>query len=37
MSNSDTDQYRVTEQPYYCPVADEIELYEAAYAARMPM
>jgi len=30
-------QYQVTEEPYYCPVADEVETYEAAYAARMPM
>ena len=30
-------QYIVTEEPYYCPVADEVETYEAAYAARMPM
>jgi nitric oxide reductase NorQ protein len=37
MSNSDIDQYRVKEQPYYRPVADEVELYQAAYAARMPM
>jgi len=29
--------YRITEQPYYRPVADEVELYEAAYRARMPM
>jgi len=34
---SDTDQYYVKEQPYYHPVADEVSLYEAAYAARMPM
>ena len=31
------DAYRVPEQPYYHPVADEIELYEAAYSVRMPM
>ncbi len=37
MSNSDKDQYYVKEQPYYHPVADEVALYEAAYAARMPM
>jgi nitric oxide reductase NorQ protein len=37
MSSSDTDQYRVKEKPYYHPVADEVELYQAAYAARMPM
>ena len=31
------DQYRVTTEPYYLPVADEVELYEAAYSVRMPM
>ena len=31
------DQYRVTAEPYYHPVADEVELYEAAYSVRMPM
>ncbi len=30
-------QYTITEEPYYCPVADEVGTYEAAYAARMPM
>lgn len=37
MSSNDNEQYRVTEKPYYRPVADEVELYRAAYAARMPM
>jgi len=36
MSNN-TEQYLVTDKPYYHPVADEVELYQAAYAARMPM
>ena len=31
------DSYRVTTQPYYRPVADEVELFDAACAARMPM
>ena len=31
------DAYRVAQQPYYRPVADEVELYEAAYSVRMPM
>lgn len=31
------DQYRVKTEPYYHPVSDEIELYEAAYSVRMPM
>ncbi|HFD92543.1 MAG TPA: CbbQ/NirQ/NorQ/GpvN family protein [Gammaproteobacteria bacterium] len=30
-------QYQIKEEPFYCPVSDEIETYEAAYAARMPM
>ncbi|MGC9269867.1 CbbQ/NirQ/NorQ/GpvN family protein [Acidiphilium sp.] len=29
--------YRINEAPYYRAVADEVELYEAAYLARMPM
>ena len=31
------DQYRVSKEPYYHPVADEVKLYEAAYSVRMPM
>ena len=31
------EQYRVTKEPYYHPVADEVQLYEAAYSVRMPM
>ncbi|HKJ83831.1 MAG TPA: CbbQ/NirQ/NorQ/GpvN family protein [Mariprofundaceae bacterium] len=30
-------QYKVEKEPYYLPVADEVELYEAAYSVRMPM
>ena len=29
--------YRITREPYWRPVADEVALYEAAYAVRMPM
>jgi nitric oxide reductase NorQ protein len=29
--------YLIKEEPYYRPVADEVELYEAAYSVRMPM
>ncbi|MFO7955353.1 CbbQ/NirQ/NorQ/GpvN family protein [Thioalkalivibrio sp.] len=29
--------HRITEEPYYQPTADEVELYEAAYSVRMPM
>jgi nitric oxide reductase NorQ protein len=38
MTMSDnTEQYLIKTEPYYHPVADEVELYQAAYAARMPM
>ncbi|HZP91853.1 MAG TPA: CbbQ/NirQ/NorQ/GpvN family protein [Burkholderiales bacterium] len=30
-------QYRIDREPYYRPVGDEIALFEAAYAVRMPM
>jgi nitric oxide reductase NorQ protein len=30
-------QYIIKQEPYYRPIADEIALFEAAYAARMPM
>ena len=33
----DSKQYIVKTEPYYEPVANEVELYEAAYNARMPM
>ncbi len=33
----DPNQYIIKTEPYYEPVADEIDLYEAAYNARMPM
>ncbi|TCM82653.1 CbbQ/NirQ/NorQ/GpvN family protein [Rhodovulum steppense] len=31
------EQYRVTAEPYYRPVANEVEMFEAAYAAKMPV
>jgi len=37
MTAPDTEQYSVATEPYYRPVANEITLYEAAYAARMPV
>ncbi|MFC7335309.1 CbbQ/NirQ/NorQ/GpvN family protein [Rhodocista pekingensis] len=37
MSEIDAAQYRVAAMPYYRPVGNETELYEAAYAARMPL
>ena len=33
----DIEQYKVTEEPFYQEQADEIELYTAAYAARLPI
>lgn len=37
MSDYSTEQYRINLEPYYRPLADEVTLYEAAYAARMPV
>ena len=37
MSNDNRDQYKILEAPYYQPVGDEVDLYTAAYARRMPM
>jgi nitric oxide reductase NorQ protein len=31
------DQYLITEEPYYRAVHNEVEMYQAAYAARMPV
>jgi len=37
MSDINADQYLVQNEPYYRPVGKEAEMYEAAYAARMPV
>jgi nitric oxide reductase NorQ protein len=37
MSAVEISQYKIRSEPYYKAVGNEIELYEAAYAARMPM
>ena len=37
MSNDNSQQYLVNEEPFYAPQEDEVELYEAAYAARLPV
>jgi nitric oxide reductase NorQ protein len=37
MSNIEIDQYKIKKEPYYEAVGTEIDLYEAAYNARMPM
>lgn len=31
------EEYHLEEEPYYVPVADEVELFEAAYKARLPL
>jgi nitric oxide reductase NorQ protein len=37
MSEIDRDQYLIKQEPYYHPVHNEVEMYQAAYAARMPV
>ena len=37
MSDDIKDQYLIKEEPYYRAVGNEIDMYEAAYAARMPI
>jgi len=37
MSEIDRDQYLIREEPYYRSVANEVEMYQAAYDARMPV
>jgi nitric oxide reductase NorQ protein len=37
MVETDVSQYLVTQEPYYRKVSNEVELYEAAYGARMPV
>ncbi len=32
-----TEQYRIADEPFYRPTGSEVELFEAAYAARMPV
>jgi nitric oxide reductase NorQ protein len=34
---SENDQYNITTEPYYEAQGDEVELYEAAYAGRLPV
>lgn len=33
----DPEQYKITKEPYYEPVGNELSLYESAYEVRMPM
>jgi nitric oxide reductase NorQ protein len=37
MSAVNSEQYKVKQEPFYKSVRNEVELYEAAYSARMPM
>ncbi|GMR07303.1 MAG: MoxR family ATPase [Gammaproteobacteria bacterium] len=37
MTDIDIEQYRIEQEPYYEPLGSEIALYEAAYAARLPV
>ena len=37
MAKVSPEQYKISKEPYYEPVGNEIALYEAAYSARMPM
>jgi nitric oxide reductase NorQ protein len=37
MSEIEPDQYLIKEEPYYRSVANEVEMYQAAYDARMPV
>jgi nitric oxide reductase NorQ protein len=37
MSDTDTQQYLITEEPYYEAQSNEVALYEAAYEARLPV
>ena len=36
-SHFDIGQYRIAQQPFYLPQHNEVALYEAAYAARLPV
>jgi len=37
MSEIDRDQYLISNEPYYCAVGREVDMYQAAYDARMPV
>lgn len=37
MDTLNIDQYRISEEPYYRVVGEELDTYEAAYSARMPV
>ena len=31
------EEYHLTEEPYYVPIGDEVELFEAAYRSKIPV
>ena len=35
--SAETEQYLINQEPFYQPQQDEVELYEAAYAERLPV
>src|SRR5438105_11968655 len=37
MPESAIQDYRITSEPYYLPVGREVELFEAAHSARLPV
>ncbi len=37
MTDVDIEQYKITREPFYAAQEDEVALYEAAYAARLPV
>jgi nitric oxide reductase NorQ protein len=37
VSTANIEQYRIAKEPFYQPQGDEVALYEAAYAARLPV
>ena len=37
MTDLASEQFKIDKEPYYRPVAHEVDLYEAAYGARMPV
>jgi nitric oxide reductase NorQ protein len=37
MSDINADQYLISKEPYYRPVGNEVDMYQAAYDARMPV
>ena len=37
MSETNRDQFLIKNEPYYRPVHNEVDMYQAAYDARMPV